>query len=40
MKSLKFAALCLALAPLAGCVAPTGPVGFNKAGSNGNKHKT
>lgn len=26
MKSLKFAALCLALAPLAGCVAPTGPV--------------
>ena len=26
MKSLKFAALCLALTPLAGCVAPTGPV--------------
>ncbi|MDP3905891.1 DUF4136 domain-containing protein [Novosphingobium sp.] len=26
MKPLKFAALCLALVPLAGCVAPTGPV--------------
>ncbi len=26
MKSLQFAALCLALTPLAGCVAPTGPV--------------
>lgn len=26
MKSLKFAAMCLALVPLAGCVAPTGPV--------------
>ena len=26
MKSLKFAALCLALTPLAGCVAPTGPI--------------